>query len=63
MLTRTEDQSPITTAEVAEILGKSRSVIVRRAQAGALPVIAKAPGLRGAYLFDGDVVEAMAATK
>ena len=50
----------MTTAEVAEVLGKSRASIIRGAQAGALPVVAKAPGLRGAYLFDSALVEEMA---
>lgn len=53
-------ETPMTTAEVAEVLGKSRASIIRGAQAGALPVVAKAPGLRGAYLFDSALVEEMA---
>jgi predicted site-specific integrase-resolvase len=49
----------LTTAQVAEKLGKSVATVNRWAADGRLKPAAKAPGIRGAWLFDpADVVEA-----
>ncbi|MGX7679110.1 helix-turn-helix domain-containing protein [Jatrophihabitans sp. DSM 45814] len=40
------------TAEVAEILGRSVATVNRWAKDGKLRPVAKAPGIRGPYLFD-----------
>lgn len=53
----------ISTAETAAMLGMSVSQINRLAAAGDLPVIAKAPGIRGAYLFDRADVERILAER
>lgn len=50
-------------AAVAEKLGMSRSQVNRLAAAGDLPVIAKAPGVRGAYLFDKIAIDRLAAER
>lgn len=50
----------MTTAEVARVLGTSVATVNRRARARLLPVVAKAPGSRGAYLFDRAAIEALA---
>ena len=50
----------LTTAEVAEMTGKSVATINRWANAGILPVAVQTPGLRGARLFrksDVDKIE------
>lgn len=47
-------------AEVARIFGVSVKTVHRWADAGILPVAAKAPGLRGARLFRAADVEALA---
>lgn len=48
----------LTTAEVAEMTGWSVATVNRKALAGHLPTAAKAPGKRGARLFDRADVEA-----
>lgn len=53
----------ITTAELAALRGVSTRTIIRQAERGDLPVAAKAPGIRGAYLFDRAAVEALATRK
>ena len=53
----------MTVAEAAGLLGRDHSTVVRMAQAGRLPVVAKAPGLRGAYFLDAEAVEKLAADK
>lgn len=50
----------ISTATVAEILGESARTVVRKAQTGQIPIAVKAPGIRGAYLFDRAAIEALA---
>jgi predicted site-specific integrase-resolvase len=47
----------LTSAQVAELLGKSVATINRWATAGRLKPAAKAPGIRGAWLFAPDDVE------
>lgn len=47
----TGDEELIAAHEVARIRGVSVRQVVRLAQRGRIPVAAKAPGLRGAYLF------------
>lgn len=49
----------LTTAEVAHLLGVSIPTVNRRAASGAIPVAAKAPGVRGAYLFDRAAIEVL----
>lgn len=53
----------MSTGEVARLLGMSVPTVNRRARVGDLPVQAKAPGTRGAYLFDRAAVEALAAER
>ncbi len=48
----------LTTAEVAEILGKSVPTVTRMVADGKLDYWVKLPGVRGAYLFDLATVEA-----
>ena len=48
----------IPTREVADRLGKSTRYVTRLVDAGALKPAAKAPGPRGAFLFDEDEVRA-----
>ncbi|HCT5225610.1 helix-turn-helix transcriptional regulator [Corynebacterium striatum] len=50
----------IGTAEAAKLLGVSRSTVNRRAGLGTLPVVKKLPGKLGNYLFDREVLEAIA---
>lgn len=53
----------MSTREVAQALNTSVPTVTRLARAGDLPVTAKAPGSRGAYLFDRSAVEALAAER
>lgn len=53
----------ITTAEVAEILGKSVPTVNRWAAEGRLQPAQKLPGQRGAYLFRRADVEALMDTE
>ena len=46
----------LSAVETAKILGHSKATINRWASDGALPHAAKAPGVRGAYLFHPDDV-------
>ena len=46
-----DGEAVLTTAEVAEMTGKSVATINRWANAGTLPVAVQTPGLRGARLF------------
>ena len=57
--TRKPDWIP--TAEVAEMMNCHVATVVRRAQAGEIPVAMKLPGETGAYLFDRAVIEALVA--
>lgn len=43
--------------EVCSILGIDRSTLTRWVASGLIQAAIKAPGLRGAYLFDPDEVE------
>lgn len=47
----------MTTSEVAELLGVSVATVNRRANAGELPYEFKAPGARGAFVFNRRIVE------
>lgn len=47
----------LTAAEVARRLGMSRRHVTRLANDGSLPTVMKLDGVRGAYLFDPDVVD------
>lgn len=49
----------MTSAEAASTLGVSTREVARRAATGALTPAVKLPGLRGAYLFNPDDVDAM----
>jgi hypothetical protein len=53
----------LSTAEVAVSLGLSKSQVSRLAVSGALAHAAKAPGPRGAFLFDPAEVERFAASR
>jgi excisionase family DNA binding protein len=49
----------LSTAQVAELLGKSTATVKRMALAGTLPPAMKLPGETGAYLFRVEDVEAL----
>ena len=49
----------IATAEAARILGSSVSQLNRLAASGQIPHVAKAPGIRGAYIFNRSDIEAL----
>ena len=53
------DNALLTTADVAEMLGKDVSTIHRLVARGDLRVAIKAPGKRGAYLFRKSDVDAL----
>jgi len=53
----------LSTRDVARLLGTSVPTVTRRARQGDLPVAVKAPGPRGAYLFDREPIEALAAER
>lgn len=53
----------ITAADAAVVFRVDRSTVSRWAAAGTLPFVIKAPGHRGAYLFDRADVEALAASR
>ena len=46
--------------EAAEILRMSPMTFNRRVRAGAIPVVQKMPGLRGAYVFSRPTIESIA---
>lgn len=55
-MTQVNNSQLVSTAEAAAALQMSRSQVARLARAGRLEPAAKAPGPRGAYLFQrGDV--------
>lgn len=54
-------QETITTAEAAQILGKSVATVNRLVALGRLTPARKLPGKTGAYLFDRAAVEALRA--
>lgn len=49
----------LSTRDVAVRLGTSVPTVTRRAREGVIPVAAKAPGLRGAFLFDPADIDAL----
>lgn len=49
----------IASSEAARILGLSRSQVNRLAATGRIPFVVKAPGVRGAYIFDRTDIEAL----
>jgi hypothetical protein len=51
----------ITSPEAGRILGKSARTVQRMADADELPTIGKLSGPNGAYLFDREAIEALAA--
>ena len=53
----------LSTAEAAERLRIHPRSVARLAHSGELPSAAKAPGVRGAYLFDPAVIDAVAAER
>lgn len=53
----------LTTVETADRLGKSARAVIRMVERHELEPARKLPGLRGAYLFDADTVEALAAAR
>jgi len=59
----TQSRNLLTSAQVADILGKSVRTIHRLAESGDLAPALKVPGKTGAFLFDPADVEALAATK
>lgn len=48
----------LSTAEVAALANRSPRTIARWAEQGKLPIIRQLPGTKGAFLFDGDTIEA-----
>jgi excisionase family DNA binding protein len=57
---QTQVSNLIPTTEVAKMLGIHVATVVRRAQAGEIPVAFKVPGETGAYLFDQETIEKLA---
>lgn len=53
----------LTASEAARHLKASRRTVTRLARAGQLEYVAKAPGIRGAYLFDSAQIESLAAER
>lgn len=53
----------LSTAEAAKRLRIHPRSVARLAHTGALKFVAKAPGVRGAYLFDPAAVDALAAER
>lgn len=50
-------------AEASEITGLDRRTIHRKVDRGELTPVSKLPGLRGAYIFDRNEVEALSKGK
>lgn len=53
----------VSTAETAQILHCSIRTVHRQAALGQLPTVGKLPTARGAYLFDRDEIERLAAER
>lgn len=53
----------VTSADAAARLGVGRSTIARLVRAGHLTPVMKAPGIRGAFVFDQSEVDALAASR
>ena len=58
--TATAAQELLTAAEAAEQLGLNRQYLTRLVRHGKLQAVRKLPGLRGAYLFAPEDVQALA---
>ena len=56
----TQSSNLLTSAQVAEMLGKSVRTVHRMAEAGDLTIVTKLPVDTGAYLFDRKVIEKLA---
>jgi hypothetical protein len=57
---RKNPQMLISAKEAADILHEDPRNIQRKATDGKLPFVTKLPGLRGAYVFDKEVIESIA---
>lgn len=53
----------LSSSEVARRLGRSRQAIAAAAAAGRIPYETKVAGARGAYLFDADSIDRLAAAR
>ena len=53
----------IATREASALLGVTTRTVARWVDEGTLTPVAQAPGPRGAYLFDAEQVEALAAAR
>lgn len=53
----------LTTTEVAQRLGISRNTVLQRVTYGRLKPLLKLPGRTGAYLFDAEEIDKIAASK
>lgn len=49
-------KTPLSTAQVAELLGYSVKTVQRKAAAGELPGAVKLPGRTGVFIFDPDKI-------
>jgi predicted DNA-binding transcriptional regulator AlpA len=56
-------EGPLSTTEVAAMTGFDVSTICKWARDGHIPVLRKFPGMRGAYLFEPDVLRLIDAKK
>lgn len=54
---------PIPTAEAARLLDLDTSTVLRMAKSGAIPHAYKIPGRTGAYIFDRQQIERLAAKR
>lgn len=57
------DDAYLSTRDVARLLRTSVPTVTRLVRSGDLPAAAKAPGARGAYLFDRETVETLVAER
>jgi predicted DNA-binding transcriptional regulator AlpA len=53
----------ITTAQASELLGITVAWINKQAAKGRIPYVQKLPGRTGAYVFDREEIERLAATR
>lgn len=58
---QTDSMTPMGSAEASERLGVSRDSLVRMIAAGTITKTTKMPGASGAWLFDRDEIEQLAA--
>lgn len=54
------DETLLTSAEAAAVLGVSLATLRRHTVAGVVPIATKLPGQTGAYLFHRDTIHALA---